>query len=448
MNHTTKIAILAAGKGTRMRSPLAKVLHPVLGRTLFGHVLAACRGLGDVYGIIGHQAEQVKAAFTDEAITWIYQYQQKGTGHALQQLLEPLCDFKGRLLVINGDAPLITTVMLEKLVAADTTTLLTANLPDPKGYGRVFCENGYVQKIIEERDCTAEQRQHQLCNGGVYCFDWPIVAPLLAALDANNAQGEYYLTDVFKSLQGVQSVEVADWHEVLGVNDRLQLSQAGQVLNQRILDQWLYAGVTIVDPATTTIEATVALAAEVVIEPGSHLRGATRIAAGAVIGPGSLLVNSQIGARTEVLYSVVRDSQIGADVIVGPYAHIRAGSQIADQCRIGNFVEIKNTVMGEKTKCAHLSYLGDSTLGQGVNIGAGTITANYDGFQKNQTVLEDGVSTGANSVLFAPLTVGEDSVIAAGSVITEDVPPQSLAIARSRQQIKENWQPKPRPVKP
>ncbi|WP_245395637.1 bifunctional UDP-N-acetylglucosamine diphosphorylase/glucosamine-1-phosphate N-acetyltransferase GlmU [Anthocerotibacter panamensis] len=437
-----RVVILAAGKGTRMRSPRPKVLHRVMGRTLLGHVLAACQGIGPVTVIVGHGAEEVQAHFSQEPITWVLQREQKGTGHALQQLLTPLRDFQGRVLVVNGDAPLVTPYTLQRLVQAQTAALLAATVPDPTGYGRVFCSGPYVRAIVEEKECTPAERAHSFINGGAYCFDWPTLAPLLQGLGAANSQGEYYLTDVFQHLERVVALEASDWREVWGVNNRAELSRAGQALNQRILEHWLLAGVEVIDPVTTTIEVTVDLAPEVVIEPGSHLRGNTTVAAGAVIGPGSLIENSAIGAGSEILYSVVRNSVVGERVTVGPYAHLRAGTVIADCCRIGNFVEIKNTQIGARTNAAHLSYLGDSTVGARVNIAAGTITANYDGMHKHPTILKDDVKTGVNCTFVAPVTVGEGATIAAGSVINEDVPPHSLAIARARQVVKEGWKPR------
>jgi bifunctional UDP-N-acetylglucosamine pyrophosphorylase/glucosamine-1-phosphate N-acetyltransferase len=428
-----------------MRSHLPKVLQRTMGRSLLGHVLEACRGLGPVTVIVGHQGAQVQAAFAEEPLTWVTQAEQKGTGHALQQLLPLWSDYLGKVLVLTGDAPLVTKGTLEQLIQSGSG-LLTAQVENPTGYGRVFCEGGYVHAIVEEKDCTPAQRQHPIINGGIYCFSWPDLAPLLAKLTCNNKQGEYYLTEVFNYLSGVLALATEDPSEVLGVNDRLQLSQVGQILNQRILRHWLREGVSIVDLNNTTIEATVELSPDVLIEPGSHLKGHTFVATGATIGPGTLIENSRIGANSEILYSVVRDSQIGTRVMVGPYAHLRGNSMIGNDCRIGNFDELKNSQLESDTKCGHLSYLGDSTLGTGVNIGAGTITANFDGYRTHPTVIGDRVKTGANSVLVAPVTIGAGTNIAAGSTITEDVPPHSLAIARSRQVVKTNW--KPRHLRP
>lgn len=435
-----RVVILAAGKGTRMRSQLPKVMHTVMGRTLLGHVLKASAPLGPATVIVGHGAEAVIQAHADPQIQWVYQREQKGTGHALQQLLEPWQDYQGRVLVINGDAPLVTTQTLTTL-AEVPLALVTATLQDPTGYGRVFCKGAIVQQIIEEKDCTPAQKLEQRINAGVYGFSWPELARALAQLTCNNAQGEYYLTEVFDHLKGVVAIAAQEPTEVLGVNDRLQLAQVGHVLRERITHYWLRAGVTIVDPVTTTIEDTVVLNPDVVIEPGSHLKGQTTIEAGAKIGPGSLIEHSHIGRNAEILYSVVRYATIGPETTVGPYAHLRQGAQTGAGCRVGNFVEIKNSHLGDQTNCAHLSYLGDSTLGRGVNIGCGTVTANYDGRDKHRTIIEDHAKTGSNSVLVAPITIGTGATVGAGSVITKDVPAGSLAVARARQLIKLNWKP-------
>ncbi|WP_287127547.1 bifunctional UDP-N-acetylglucosamine diphosphorylase/glucosamine-1-phosphate N-acetyltransferase GlmU [Candidatus Cyanaurora vandensis] len=438
---TIRVVILAAGKGTRMRSALPKVLQRVMGRTLLGHVLNAVAGLGEVTVIVGHGAQTVQAAFQDQPLTWVHQLDQRGTGHALQQLLVPWRDYQGQVLVVNGDAPLLLPETLARLLAVSGPALLVAEVPEPTGYGRVFCEGTQVQAIVEEKEGTPTQRLHRLVNAGAYSFPWSDLVPRLEQLTCNNRQREYYLTDVFQGWAGVTAVLATDPQEVFGVNDRRQLSQVGQVLNRRVLDYWLDAGVQIVDPASTTIESTVQLAPDVTIEPGTHLKGATTIAQGARLGPGSLIEHSTVGVNSEVLYSVVRDTQLGTGVIVGPYAHLRGQTVIGDYCRIGNFVELKHTQMGNHTACAHLSYLGDSTVGNRVNIGAGTITANYDGRDKHQTTIADGVKTGSHTVLIAPVQVGENSTIAAGSTISEDVPPATLAIARARQVNKPGWKP-------
>jgi bifunctional UDP-N-acetylglucosamine pyrophosphorylase/glucosamine-1-phosphate N-acetyltransferase len=442
------VAILAAGKGTRMKSDLPKVLHTLGGRSLIEQVLHNCRSLplSRRLAIVGYQGDRVKAALQDfPDLDFVEQTQQLGTGHAVQQLLPHLEGFTGDLLVLNGDVPLLRPETLHQLLAThsahqNAATLLTAQLPHPDGYGRVFCDReNRVEKIIEHRDCTPEQRQNSRINAGVYCFRWPALAPVLPKLQANNDQQEYYLTDVFRDLEPVMAIDVEDSQEILGVNDRLQLASAYQVLQQRVKQAWMLAGVTLIDPASTTIDDTVELEPDVIIEPQTHLRGRTAIGSGSRIGPGSLIQDSQIGKNVTVTYSVVNNSVIRDDSCIGPYTHFRTQVQVGESCRVGNFVELKKTTLGDRTNVAHLSYLGDATLGTKVNIGAGTITANYDGVNKYPTFIGDRTKTGANSVLVAPVTLGADVTIAAGSAITESVPDDCLAIGRARQVVKPGW---------
>jgi bifunctional UDP-N-acetylglucosamine pyrophosphorylase/glucosamine-1-phosphate N-acetyltransferase len=292
---------------------------------------------------------------------------------------------------------------------------------------------------VEDRDCNAAQKRNARINGGIYCFNWQKVAEALPKLTADNDQNEYYLTDVVKFLDRVMAVDVEDVLEINGINDRRQLAGAYQILQDRIKENWMAAGVTLINPDSITIDDTVQLHPDVIIEPQTHLRGKTIIGKASRIGPGSLIENSTIGDRVSVLYSVVSDSQVASDSRIGPYAHLRGQAVIGEGCRVGNFVEIKKTTVGANTNIAHLAYLGDATLGDRVNVGAGTITANYDGVNKHQTVIGEGSKTGANSVLVAPVTIGNQVTIAAGSVITADVPDQALAIARSRQKNIPDW---------
>lgn len=442
------VAILAAGKGTRMKSQLPKVLHALGGKTLVERALLSCESVNPSrrLAIVGYQAERVQASLTSyDNIEFVEQTEQLGTGHAIQQLMPHLKDFEGDVLVLNGDVPLLRSQTIAKLWETHTThknaaTLLTAQLPNPQGYGRVFCDNeNYVQQIIEDRDCTTAQKQNRRINGGVYCFNWPKLAAILPDLKADNDQKEYYITDVFSMMQPVMAVDVEDYQEISGVNDRRQLANADRILQARVKDAWMAAGVTLIDPDSITIDDTVTLHPDTIIEPQTHLRGKTEIGSGCRIGPGSLIENSTIGENVTVLYSVVSDSEVEAGTRVGPYAHLRGQVKVGKSCRVGNFVELKKTSLGEKTNVAHLSYLGDATVGDRVNIGAGTITANYDGVNKHPTAIGDGTKTGSNSVLVAPITLGKDVTVAAGSTITEDVEDDSLAIARSRQTVKKGW---------
>jgi bifunctional UDP-N-acetylglucosamine pyrophosphorylase/glucosamine-1-phosphate N-acetyltransferase len=442
------VAILAAGRGTRMKSNLPKVLHSLGGRSLVERVIKSVEPLSPSRQlvIVGYQAQEVKAAMQSiPSLEFVEQTVQLGTGHAIQQLLPHLEGYTGDLLILNGDLPLIRTQTLKQLLQShqdnhNAVTILTAELSDPKGYGRVFCNSeNIVQQIVEEKDCTTVQRQHRRINAGVYCFRWPNLAEVLPHLEANNAQKEYYLTDAVTQVEKVMAVDVEDYQEILGINDRLQLSTATEILQRRIKEKWMVAGVTLIDPGSVTIDDTVELHPDVIIEPQTHLRGYTVIHSGSRIGPGSFIENSQLGENVTVLYSVVTDSTVQPGSRIGPYAHLRGHVQVGAGCRVGNFVELKNTSIGDRTNVAHLSYLGDTTAGSQVNIGAGTITANYDGVNKHSTKIGDRTKTGSNSVLVAPLTLGDDVYVAAGSTVTEDVPDDSLVIARSHQVIKKGW---------
>ncbi|MEM1366967.1 MAG: bifunctional UDP-N-acetylglucosamine diphosphorylase/glucosamine-1-phosphate N-acetyltransferase GlmU [Cyanobacteria bacterium P01_H01_bin.15] len=443
------VAILTAGKGTRMKSSLPKVLHRLGQRTLVERVLRSCQSIEveRQFVIVGYQGELVQRTLADLSnLEFVEQREQLGTGHAVQQLLPHLQGYEGPLLVLNGDVPLLRPESIAQLVethqqAGNAATLLTARLPDPKGYGRVFCsDRQIVTEIIEDKDCNPEQRLNDRINAGVYCFDWGQLADFLPKLSSNNKQNEFYLTEAIAHLNPVMAVDVGDYEEISGINDRLQLSRAETVLLRRIKDDWLRAGVTMISPETITIDDTVELCADVVIEPGTHLRGDTVVGAGSRLGPGSLIENSRLGTNVSVLYSVVSDSGVANDTRIGPYAHLRGRAEVGEGCRIGNFVEIKKAKIGAETNAAHLAYLGDATLGESVNVGAGTITANYDGYKKHATVIGDRSKTGANSVLVAPVNLGSGVTVAAGSVVTKDVADDCLVIARSRQREIANWQ--------
>ncbi len=442
------VAVLAAGKGTRMKSQLPKVMHRLGSKSLVERVLDSVTAMNPSrrFVIVGYQGELVREslqAYPD--VEFVEQREQKGTGHAVQQLLPHLQDFAGDLLVLNGDVPLLRPETLQQLLDThcqhgNAATILTAHVPDPKGYGRVFCdEHGLLSQIVEHRDCTPAQRQNHRVNAGVYCFRWQALAALLPNLKADNDQQEYYLTDAVGWLKPVMAVDVEDYREILGINDRQQLANLYNILQHRVKEAWMMAGVTLVDPDSITIDDTVELHPDVVVEPQTHLRGKTVICSGSRIGPGSLIDNSQLGENVTVLYSVVSDSVVQSGTRVGPYAHLRGHAHVGKNCRIGNFVELKSATLGDRTNAAHLSYLGDATLGNQVNIGAGTITANYDGVRKHRTVIGDRSKTGSNSVLVAPITLGTDVTVAAGSTVTEDVPDDCLVIARSRQVVKPGW---------
>ena len=442
------VAVLAAGKGTRMKSALPKVLQPLAGATLVERVLASARNLQPDRRllIVGHQAERVEQQLsTVEGLEFVLQQPQNGTGHAVQQLMPALEGFSGELLVLNGDVPLLRAETIDELVSTHRSsgadvTLLTARLADPTGYGRVFADaSGQVSGIIEHRDCSEDQRSNNLTNAGIYCFNWEKLAATLPQLSTDNDQGELYLTDTVAMLDKAMHVEVADPDEVNGINNRKQLAQCEAVLQERLRDHWMNEGVTFVDPTSCTLSEHCSFGRDVVIEPQTHLRGSCSLGDGCRIGPGSVLEDAKVGNNVTVMLSVVRSAEIGDDVAIGPYAHLRPGADIGDACKIGNFVGVKKSRLNSGSKVNHLSYIGDAQLGAGVNVGAGTITANYDGINKHQTVIGDGSKTGANSVLVAPVTIGTNVTIGAGSTITKNVPNNALAIGRGKQFIKENW---------
>ena len=446
------VAVLAAGKGTRMKSALPKVLQPLAGATLVERVLASAANLQPDRRllIVGHQADRVEEQLAAiGGLEFVLQQPQNGTGHAVQQLLPVLQGFEGELLVLNGDVPLLRAETIESLVnghrqSGADVTLLTARLEDPTGYGRVFVDaDGKVSAIVEHRDCSEEQRSNNLTNAGIYCFNWQALAEVLPKLSTDNDQGELYLTDTVAMLAKAMHVEVADPDEVNGINNRKQLAQCEAVLQQRLRDQWMAEGVTFVDPGSCTLSEDCRFGRDVVIEPQTHLRGSCRIGDNCRLGPGSLLDNAELGNDVSVLHSVVREATVGNGVAIGPFAHLRPAADIADGCRIGNFVEVKKSQVGAGSKINHLSYIGDASLGENVNVGAGTITANYDGVRKHRTVIGEGSKTGANSVLVAPVTLGSKVTVGAGSTITKDVPDGALAIGRAKQLSKEGWADRP-----
>ncbi len=429
-----------------MKSDLPKVLQPLAGSTLVERVLASCEHLQPERRllIVGHQAERVESTLAaHHGLEFVLQQPQHGTGHAVQQLLEPLQGFAGQLLVLNGDVPLLRPETLEQLLeqhrrSGAAVTLLSARLADPSGYGRVVADgSGAVSAIVEHRDCSEEQRRNTLTNAGIYCFDWPQLAAVLPRLARDNDQGELYLTDTIAMLSPAMHLEVADADEINGINDRLQLAQCEAVLQERLRRHWMAEGVSFTDPLSCTLSEGTRFGRDVVVEPQCHFRGVNTIAAGCRIGPGCLIENSRLDTGVEVLFSVLREVEVEQNCVIGPYAQLRAGAQLGAGSRIGNFVEVKNSRLGAGVKANHLSYLGDADLGAGVNVGAGTITANYDGVRKHRTAIGAGSKTGANSTLVAPIHLGENVTVAAGSTLTDDVPAGALAFGRARQVVKD-----------
>jgi bifunctional UDP-N-acetylglucosamine pyrophosphorylase / glucosamine-1-phosphate N-acetyltransferase len=447
---TRYAVILAAGQGTRMKSKLYKVLHPVCGKPMVQHVVDQISKLNieKIVTIIGHGAEKVKAQLGNQS-EYVLQAEQLGTGHAVLQAKELLSGKRGTTLVVCGDTPLIRAETMEALFehhekTAAKVTVLTAQADDPTGYGRIVRnETGLVEKIVEHKDASDEERLITEINTGTYCFDNEALFEALNQVTNDNVQGEYYLPDVIEILKNKDEVVTAfktgDFGETLGVNDRVALSEAEQIMKKRINRKHMQNGVTIIDPATTYIETDVEIGADTVLLPGTMITGKTNIGSDCKIGPNSEIKNCQIGHATVIRQSIAHDSQIGSQVNIGPFAHIRPQSDIYDEVKIGNFVEIKKAVFGKGSKASHLSYIGDAEVGSDVNIGCGSITVNYDGKDKYLTKIEDGVFIGCNSNLVAPVTVGKGAYVAAGSTITKNVPGDALAVARAHQTNKENY---------
>ncbi|XXM71863.1 bifunctional UDP-N-acetylglucosamine diphosphorylase/glucosamine-1-phosphate N-acetyltransferase GlmU [Lysinibacillus sphaericus] len=442
--------ILAAGQGTRMKSKLYKVLHPVCGKPMVEHVVDQITTLNieKTVTIIGHGAELVKSHLEGKS-DFALQEEQLGTAHAVMQSEDVLGNLEGTTLVVCGDTPLIKAETMESLVKhheeqGAKATILTGCTEAPDGYGRIIrSQSGLVERIVEHKDASEEERQVKEINTGTYCFDNKALFNTLKKVSNDNVQGEYYLPDVIEILQKegevVSAYQTSDFDETLGVNDRVALSQAEATMKKRINEQHMRNGVTIQDPANTYIDAGVSIGRDTIIMPGTVIKGNSSIGEDSQIGPNSEVKDSTIGDRTVVKQSVAHDSSIGSDVQIGPFAHIRPDSSIGDEVKIGNFVEIKKASFGKGSKASHLSYIGDAEVGSDVNIGCGSITVNYDGKNKHLTTIEDGVFVGCNSNLVAPVKVGKGAYIAAGSTITEDVPGESLSIARARQVNKENY---------
>jgi bifunctional UDP-N-acetylglucosamine pyrophosphorylase/glucosamine-1-phosphate N-acetyltransferase len=435
------IAILAAGKGTRMKSKLPKVLHPLAGKSLIDRVLSCTQGLKPNRRLIvvGHQANLVETSLNNQRnLEFVLQQPQNGTGHAIQQLSSRLIGFNGELIVLNGDVPLIREETLSSLLkfhkeSKASVTFLSASLDSPTGYGRVFTdESGLVKKIIEERDCTNEQRKNKLINAGVYCFDWQQLSDVLNSLSNQNSQNEIYITDTISLLEKALHFEVDNPFEIMGINDRFQLSECEHYIQEKLKSLWMTKGVSFVDPTSCSLSEDSSFGTDVIIEPQTHLRGKCTIGNGCSLGPGCVITNSTLGENVIAIHSFINDATIGNDTSIGPFAHIRPESNISNNSKIGNFVEIKKSFVGEGTKINHLSYVGDSALGKNINIGAGTITANFDGKNKHRTIIDDYAKTGANSVLVAPIKIGSHVTIGAGSTISKDIPDRSLVVERSK----------------
>jgi bifunctional UDP-N-acetylglucosamine pyrophosphorylase / glucosamine-1-phosphate N-acetyltransferase len=442
--------ILAAGQGTRMKSKLYKVLHPVCGKPMVQHVVEQISKLEiqEMVTIIGHGAEKVKAQLGEQS-GYALQAEQLGTAHAVMQAQEMLEGKEGITIVVCGDTPLIKAETMESLFKhheklSAKATILTARIEDPTGYGRIIRnEDGLVEKIVEHKDATDAEREINEINTGTYCFDNVALFEALRNVSNDNVQGEYYLPDVIEILkkQGevVTAFQTNEFAETLGVNDRVALAEAERIMRVRTNERHMRNGVTIIDPATTYIETDVVIGQDTVILPGTMIKGNTVIGPNCQIGPNSEIDSCEVGDETVIRQSAASNSSIGARVNIGPFAHIRPESTISDEVKIGNFVEIKKAVFGKGSKASHLSYIGDAEVGNNVNIGCGSITVNYDGKNKFLTKIEDDVFIGCNSNLVAPVTVGKGAYVAAGSTVTKDVPGNALSIARAQQVNKENY---------
>lgn len=444
--------VLAAGLGTRMKSTKAKVLHEVAGEPLLGHVLRALHeaGVDDVVVVVGHQREKVIEylhAAAPSARTAV-QETMRGTGDAVRQAMPQVSEAADTVMVLAGDTPLLTGTTLRALseqhaASGAAATVLTARLDDPTGYGRIVREGDEVRRIVEHKDASDAERAINEINSGLYLFSASALREGLEHLTSHNAQGEEYLTDVVGWLVEQGETVVAhitdDPDEIHGINDRVQLAAAGAVLRQRVAEKWMRAGVTIEDPATTWIEADVEIEPDAVIRRNTHLSGATRIGGEAVVGPDTTLIDAEVGPGATVLKSHVLAAQIGPGATVGPFTYLRPGTRLLAKAKAGAFVEIKNSLLGVAAKVPHLSYVGDARIGDGTNIGAATVFVNYDGVAKHRTVVGRHVRIGSDSMLVAPVTIGDGAYTAAGSVITEDVAPGELALGRARQRNLPGW---------
>ncbi len=459
--------VLAAGEGTRMRSATPKVLHRIAGRSLVEHAVRAAAGIDPDHlaVVVGHGRAAVTehldnlATALDRKVTVAVQEEQHGTGHAVGcGLAELPADLGGTVVVTYGDAPLLDTgtlnnLLVEHSAAGNAVSVLTAVVPDPTGYGRIVrSSSGEVERIVEQKDASPVEQSIAEINSGVYAFDAAVLRDALARISTDNAQGELYLTDVLSIARAdgrrVGAVVTPDRWLVEGVNDRVQLARLGAELNRRIVEQWMRAGVTVVDPATTWLDADVQLGRDALIEPGVQLRAGTTVGEGAVVGPDSTLIGCAIGAGASVVRTHGTGAEIGAGASVGPFAYLRPGTRLGTDGKIGTFVEVKNSDIGTGTKVPHLSYIGDATIGEYSNVGAASVTVNYDGVHKHRTVIGSHAKTGSDNMFVAPVTIGDGAYTGAGTVVRRDVPPGALAVSGGPQRNLEGWVVERRPDTP
>lgn len=443
-----KTVILAAGAGTRMKSDKAKVLHEVSGKPMLSHILDSAKEANsdEIAVIVGHKKEDV-INILPEGTEYFIQVEQKGTGDALKQAQDFITE-DSTILVLNGDAPLVSPETIAKVFQKhndnnNAVTVLTAELDNPTGYGRIITENGQIERIVEEKDANDLEKQIKEVNSGIYCFEGPIIKETLDEIKQNNAQGEYYLTDAIEIIKdkgySVGTFKLDDSDEIAAANSKRELAQIEKIFRKRINNRLMDSGVTIIDPDTTYIESTVTIGKDTVIYPGCLLEGKTVIGSDCVIGMNSHITDSAIGDQTKVESSTIEESEIGVNSAIGPYAFLRPNCKIGDRVKIGDFVEVKNSTVGNDTKASHLTYIGDSDIGSNVNLGCGTVFVNYDGKNKFRTRVGDNCFIGCNTNLIAPVIVEDNSYIAAGSTITDNVPEEGFAIARARQVNKENY---------
>lgn len=442
--------ILAAGEGKRMKSKHSKVMHCISGKPMIKHVVDAVMEakIDDITVVVGHRAEEIKEYLKD-SVNYAFQDQQLGTGHAVKCAEKCFEKKSGQVIVLTGDTPMITTQTIKELISYHrdnnySATIMSAEFEDPTGYGRILRDkNSEVLKIVEHKDCTVEEISINEVNSGIYCFDIDDLKNALDDIKNNNAQGEYYLTDAIEIIKSknkkIGAYIVKDKVEIMGINNRQQLSEAQQILKKKVCIEYMLNGVTIIDDNNTYISRGAVIGKDTIIYPGTIIDAQTVIGEDCVIGPNTTIEKSTIGNGTNVKNSVVLEAKVGENTTVGPFAYLRPNSVVGDECRIGDFVEIKNSTIGNGTKVSHLTYVGDATVGSKVNFGCGTVLVNYDGEKKYRSTIGDNVFIGCNTNLVSPVDVKDGSYIAAGSTITEDIPKDSLAIARARQINKEGW---------
>ena len=450
MSNLSAAIVLAAGFGKRMNSSTPKVLHPICGMPILGHVLETVEELkpAQIIAVVGHGKERVTKYLNADfkKVKTVVQKHQKGTGHAVQTALAEMKNFKGLVLITAGDTPLLTSDSISRLVAAakeSKAAVLTADLPDPTGYGRIIRLASMVDRIVEQSDASREELEITEINTGVYVFDVEVLKKAITQIKANNKQGEIYLTDVIAVInnmgESVTAVMCEDYLEALGINDRSQLAMSQQILQQTINEYWMSQGVSMRNPDSVVIDVNVTLGEDVFLDNNTHLLGNTVVGSNSVIGPDSMLKDCVVGTNSHVLRTTANEAKIGNNCEIGPYTYLRPGTVLKDGVKAGAYVEIKNSTVGQGSKVPHLSYVGDAIIGIETNIGAATVFVNYDGVEKHKTVVGDHVKIGSDTMLVAPVKIGDGAYTAAGSVITENVPAGALGVERTKQRNIEGW---------